>query len=207
MSKWYSNRDTVSGLHDVPVLVVLCLPSNSLSSHWISKAKLLLCFHFGPFKHCLKLQPLSLGWKYKNTALKSSKSEFMYLFEYTNSDLNLFIPPGFWKDHTQPFAWPRRSVLINLQTSWRCHKDIWKLLVTTSTAEQHVLIRKVSALAYENKYFSTKKPPIYILSSILRKRKTSLSWHTAQGFSLILHTHTPGHMLKYLEFFFSLTHY
>lgn len=92
MSKWYSNRDTVSGLHDVPVLVVLCLPSNCLSCHWISKAKLLLFFHFGPFKHCSKLQSLSLGWKYKRTALKSSKSEFGFIC----------ISPGVWKDHTQP---------------------------------------------------------------------------------------------------------
>lgn len=149
MSKWYSNRDTVSGLHDVPVLVVLCLPSNCLSCHWISKAKLLLCFHFGPFKLCSKLQSLTLGWKYKRTALKSSKSEFVFIC----------ISPGFWKDHTRPLAWPRRSFLINPQTSWRCHKDIWKRLVTTSTAEQHVLIRKSCTLPYGNKYFTIKSPP------------------------------------------------
>lgn len=84
----------------------------------------------------------------------------------------IWISPGFRKDHTQPLAWPRRSFLITLQASWRCHKDIWKLLVATSTAEQHVLIRKVSALDYENKYFTIKKPLIYILSSIWRKWKT-----------------------------------
>lgn len=81
------------------------------------------------------------------------------LWSLANLNLDLFAFHQEFGKITLNLAWPRRSFLINHQTSWRCHKDIWKRLVTTSTAEQHVLIRKVCALAYENKYFTTKSLP------------------------------------------------